>query len=434
MSEKYKLGLTRNRLFEFNNCVLHCGKISDALSEADFDGALEKLSLAEPIITADIDLQADGEAYAVSGAVTQRVLKCEKTKDDIFSEYEKNGMDFSEKLFEFKLSSDGWFIIAGHTAVADAKSLLHLAREFALFCRNKYAYVEKGEISLLPETGKLPLEVVSPILDKLSANLEDKWSDATESYTLDDYRRAKEAFVAQKAAEGELYARLDGSLTDKLKVYAEKEGLDASSVVAYAFYIKLLEALGGKEKDNKMNIYTDRRFFFHDYENYFVGANNGTVTVSLNKKERTKSLQEQVKKFHFECYKSSTSVFRSFYDDFLLMKLSPSFCDSSYMYAAGLTKNKASKRLAENYGCCCKKLCDYFFCNLDQTFWEELSAYGELTVKEPLKMRAPVYVGCTLKSGECGIVFRYNKGKCDDEKAKEILENSIKEIEKIITE
>ncbi len=433
MSEKYKLGLTRNRLFAFDNCVLFCGQLQSTASPEVLSVAMEKLSVAVPLVTAAVIIEDDGTAYAVCGNVETVVEKSDCTKEELFDRYEKNGLDFSERLFEFRISSDGYLVIAGHTAVADAKALLHIARLVALFCSKKYAYVEPGEVCLLPEQSKLPLEVVSPIIDRVSVDLEAKWNYTKKAGTVDNYRKARESYMKDKAPQGELVASLDEGLTQQLTAFSEKEGLDVSSVVAYAFYVNLLSVSDGKAKNNKMNLYTDRRFFFEDYENYYVGANNGTVTVSLKKRDLSKPVIQQLKKFHTECYKAATSVFRSFYDDFLLMKLSPEYCDSAYLYAAGVLKNRAAKKLAENYGCCNQRLFDYFSCNLDQSFWEDLSFYNKLTVKEPLKMRAAFYVGCTVKSGEAELVFRYNKARCNDEKAREILRKTIKEVQNIIS-
>lgn len=432
MSEKYKLGLTRNRLFEFDNCVLLCGKPQNNDEEA-INMALDKLSVVVPLITAAVTIEADGTAYAACGSAAPVVVKSECTKDELFSSYEKNGLDFSERLFEFSLSADGFFVIAGHTAVADAKALLHIARYISLFCSKKYAYAEAVDVSLLPEQSSLPIEVVSPIIDRVSADLETKWDDVKKISTAENYRKAKELYTKKRGAQGELVAVLDSDLTRRLNLFAEKEDLDVSSVVAYAFYVNLLSVSDGKAKNNKMNLYTDRRFFFNDYEKYYVGANNGTVTISLKKKDFTKPVAQRLKKFHTECYKGATSVFRSFYDDYLLMKLSPGYCDSAYMYAAGALKNKASKNLAENYGCRSKRLFDYFFCNIAQLFWEDLSFFDKLTVKEPLKMRTAFYVGCMMKAEECELVFSYNKERCDDEKAGELLRKTIKEIENLIS-
>ena len=42
MQPEYKLGLTRNRLFEFDNCVSFCGKINNEIDVAECEKALSK--------------------------------------------------------------------------------------------------------------------------------------------------------------------------------------------------------------------------------------------------------------------------------------------------------------------------------------------------------------------------------------------------------
>lgn len=434
MCEKYKLGLTRNRLFEFDNCVVFCGKAVKGFSVGELSRVLKLLCVKEPIINTKAELCENGDAFIVAGGASQQLVVSEKTADAVCESYKRDGIDFWEKLFEFTLSSDGVLVIAAHTVVADAKSLLNLARYIAVFYNNKYAYAEDGKITILSEMKQMPIEVVSPIIDRLSVNLEDKWNKKTVVYGLEDYQKARFSFLKTRSQQGESLFHLGSNLTEKIKNYAREENLDVSSVVAWAFYESLVEEIGGKEKYNKMCLYSDRRFFFDDFENFAVGANNGAVTVGLSKKERKKSVEERVKKFHLDCYKSLTSVFRSFYEDYLLMKLSPSFCDSAYMYRAGMEKNKASKRLAENYSCDCEKNCDFFSCNIGQAYWQALDFYSSVKVSEPLKSRFAVGLSCILLDSDIQVLLKNNKDKCSDETAKKIVEKSLSKLEKMTTE
>ena len=113
------------------------------------------------------------------------------------------------------------------------------------------------------------------------------------------------------------------------------------------------------------------------------------------------------------------------------MKVSPSLCDSAYMYKVGLNKNKTSKKLAENYGCACKKICDFFACNLEQEYWKVLEEFSFAEVFEPLKMRSATYVGFVRRKGEGYITFKYKKDRCSDSQAQIILENSLQLLKKL---
>lgn len=432
MSERYKLGLTRNRLFEFDNCVLFCGKIKGGFEETELLKAFKMLCLKEPLVDSKIELQSDGEAFVVTESVEQNINKLSKPYSEILEDYENDGIDFWDKVFEFSLSSDGFLVIAAHNAVCDAKSLLRLAAELYAFYSKKSVSVEPSAVNLFPEIQSLPVEVASPITDKLSAELDSKWLEKLHMYSVEDYKKAKSVYLENRSSRGELCAVVNKELLSSLKEYCNENNLDVSSVIAFSFYENLVKIAGGKRKYNKMNIYADERFFFTNFKDYGVGAFNGVITADLNKKENGKPLGERVKQFHLNCYKGVTSIFKVFYDESLLMKVSPSLCDSAYMYKVGLSKNNTSKKLAENYGCGCEKICDFFSCNLEQEYWEDLEEFCFAQVFEPLKMRSATYVSFVRRKGEGYIIFKYKKDKCSDSQAQIILENSLQLLKEIV--
>ncbi len=425
MSERYKTGLTRNRLFEFDNCVLFGGKIEGGFEDTELQKAFKMLCLKEPLITSKIELQDDGDAFVVTESVEQKVKKVSKTYSEILEEYEKCGIDFWDKVFEFSVSSDGFLVIGAHTAVCDAKSLLRLASDLYAFYTKESVSVQPSKVNLFSETHDLPIEVASPITDKLSAELDSKWMKKPQMYSVEDYIKAKSVYAENRSPRGELREVIGKELLYSLQEYCCENNLDVSSVVAFAFYESLVKNAGGKKKYNKMNVYADERFFFENFNDYGIGAFNGVVTADLNKKEKNKPLDERVKQFHLDCYKGATSTFKVFYDESLLMRVSPALCDSAYMYKAGLNKNNTSKKLAENYGCACEKICDFFSCNSEQEFWRTLENYSVLEVSEPLKMRSATYVGFIRRKGEGYITFKYKKDKCSDSQAENIMKESL---------
>lgn len=429
MSRKYKLGLTRNRLFEFDNGVVFCGKYD--FEKAGLSRALKLLCIKEPLITSFVSLENDGNAYVLTDAVEQGINFCSETADELKKHYECYGVDAFSKTFEFSYASDGFLVIAGHTALCDAKSLLRLAGDLVEFYNEPLKSVEPSTIKLLSDKTDLPLEVASPLIDRLSADLDLKWQKDARFFAVKDFYEGKEAYGKIKGEVSSVGAKLDGSEIEGLKAFSEQQNADVVSLVGFAFYDALLQNMAGKKKFNKMNVYADERLFFTDFENYRIGAYNGITDVSYKKKLVNGEFVDRAKAFHIECYKNATSTFKVFYDDVLLMRVSPALCDATYMYKAGLLKSKAARTVAENYGCACEKLCDYFYCNLDQRYWDSIKAFRDVCVAEPFKMRCATALDFVLNNGEGYITFRYKKQKCDDAMARKIMNTAMENIRKL---
>lgn len=429
MSERYKLGLTRNRLFEFDNCVLFCGKTENGFDVEELEKALKMLCIKEPLITSKTELQNDGTAFAVTESVDLKILEKTLSHREVLDEYEKNGICFWERMFEFSLSADGFLIIAAHTALCDAKSLLQIACELYSFYKKDSVCIEPSAVKLISGFGDLPVEVASPVTDKLSAELDSNWKRKSETYSVDSYKTARNAYMKNRSPRGEVCADIDEMLLSKLKTYCRENSVDVSSAVAFAVLGNLLKTLGGKKNFNKMNLYADERFFFENFEDCGVGAYNGVVTVGFSKKYQKKPVSERLKQFHLDCYKGVTSAFKVFYDETLLMKVSPSLCDSAYMYKAGLTDIAVSGKLAEHYGCACERICDFFACNLEQDYWKTLDGFEVVDVFEPLKMRSATYVNFIRRKDKAQLVLKYKKDKCADSEAQNILKGTIRFLE-----
>ena len=52
----------------------------------------------------------------------------------------------------------------------------------------------------------LPVEVASPITDKLSAELDSKWLEKPHIYSAEDYKKAKSVYLENRSSRGELSA------------------------------------------------------------------------------------------------------------------------------------------------------------------------------------------------------------------------------------
>ncbi len=430
MSEKYKVGLSRNRLFEFNNAVVFYGKLSGYNKET-LSKALKLLCLKEPLVTAVAILQKNGECYIETDSVTQEFVLSERSADEVKKDYAVNGLDFTCKLFEFVLCNDGYLVIGAHTLVADCKSLLRLAMQFAALCENGVASVSPSGIETFEETTALPMEVNSPLTDKLSAELDSGWQKKHHVWDADDYKKARKLYDAKKLYSDEIVFELDDAETAELMSFCDDEGVDLSSVVAFAIYKALYDRMKPQKKHSRMCIHADRRLFLQNADNVLVGAFNGFCEASLSDKERELSLSEQIKAFHNSCYKGITSPFKTFYDEVLLMKVSPSYCDSAYMYLAGVVKDKVARKLAQNYGCMNEQLCEFFSCNLDQEYWAGLKVYADISVSEPLKDRFALNVSFLRFGGVCKVIVKFNNQRLVDSDGKSVIceaKNILKEI------
>ena len=410
MSEKYKVGLSRNRLFEFDNAVVFCGRLQGYAFE-EYAKALKVLALKEPMITSKAVLSDDGECFVETDAVEPAFLVSELTADEVKKELSDNGVDFTKGLFSFILTSDGYMIISAHTLVADCKSLLRLAMAFASICKSKTTSVNPSRIDTFCDMASLPMEVNSPLTDKLSAELDNKWQKKSRSFTSDDYNRAKLKYSDKRNYSDEIKIELNETQTVGLKDFCSENKVDLSSVVAFCFYKELSDLVKPQKKHGKLCIHADRRLFLADAEDVSVGPFNGFCESYLGKKEQGLGLNEQIKAFHLSCYKGVTSPFKTFYDEVLLMKVSSSFCDSAYMHLAGLVNDKASKKLAYNYGCCNNQLCEFFSCNLEQNYWSGLKSFDDVSVTEPLKNRFCANVSLLVADGKCRIIVKFNNSR-----------------------
>lgn len=426
MAEKIELGLSRNRLFDFNSTVVFKGRYKGELNESDVNKALKMLSVKEPVITAVACVEEDSKGYILTGKVNPVVSVSSGRADDIVRGYDRKPLSFYDRLFEFTISADGYLVIAGHTLVCDAKSLLRLAGYFADFYEKKTLSVEENEILTFSQKGSLPVDVISPLVNKLSSELDDGWQKSKKIFTLEDYKSAcahyfSEVFVP--ASDVSCFVE-NGDVLALCEKATELE-VDFSSLLYFCFYKALVANVKVPKNESKLRVYADRRFFHGGKDIYSVGAYNGTVCVSLSHKEQRKSLEEQLKIFHLDIYRAITSPFRVFSDEILLMSVEDSFCDSSYMYMSGMLKGKAPKNLAKTYGCLNKELGDCFYCNLTQQYWESLGVYKDISVSEPMKERSRVLLNLVQTHEGVSVQLRYRDKGIDENISQKLIEDMV---------
>lgn len=431
MSEKFKLGLTRNRLFEFDNCVCFLGKNEGGLDAEKCERAFKTLLLKEPLLSCGIELCENGDAFLVTDA-KKPCLRFYLGDEQAFVEKIKaDGLDFDKELFSFVIINDDTLGIFAHTVVADVRALMYLADAFLEIYKKDIASVVPSEMIVLSEVSQLPSNVLSVVIDKLSSGLEIGWQKKTKVFTYEEYKNAAEKYLSSKKALGNASFEIDKDTLFTLKSFAQKESVDVSSLVAFAFYESLMKFVGGKRKYNKLNVQGNERVFFSDGYKMQLGAYNGVVTVGKPKNKKTPStIENKAKEFHCEIYKRVTSAFTTFYNEFLFMRLPASFTDSQYMYCAGDFNHKYSKKLAEVYGCANEVAGEFCSYNLNQKTWNNLTFLDEVVLSEPLKMRSTTMITFVEKGDSATVRFDYKKNKVSDETAHDIIKNAVDLLEK----
>ena len=427
MAEKYKLGLSRNRLFEFNSTVVFCGAFGDSPDIAEVQKAIKMLSIKEPCITANVELNNNSEAFIVTGVVEPEVEISTLNSDEVLAFYEAEPLKFCDRLFSFHISADNCLIIAGHTVFCDAKSLLRLASYFSAYYEKTTLSVEPDEIYTFSEPKSLPVDVISPLVNKLSSELDDDWQKNKRAYATADYISAREKYLKTLSKVGMASVFLTCDEVKNIRDNCGDMEVDFSSAVCFAFYKAVKSAVRMPKKSSKMRITADRRFFHGGNKNYSVGAYNGTVSVHLTPKELRKNEAEQLKLFHTDIYRALTSPFRVFSDEILLNNIQADYCDSSYMYLAGENKFKSSKNLAQTYGCMNEEMCEFLYCNLTQRFWGSLSFFKDVFVSEPFRPhRARLSVTAIETGNGCKCELRFDSSKITQSQADEIVCNARK--------
>lgn len=435
MAEKYKLGLSRNRLLEFENTVVFRGKYPNPINQEDAQKAIKMLSFKEKIITAKIEATPEWEAYIVTASVEPELVFSDLSADEIAQGYIKKPLLFTERLFEFTFSKDGFLVIAGHTAVCDAKSLLRLAGSFIAFYEKSDMSIEPNAVYTFSEPKSLPVDVISPLVNKLSSELDNKWQRAYKTYSLSDYLSARERYLKGTDCVRTECTQIS---TERLQGYisfCEATEVDFSSLLYFGFYKAICSNVHYRKNASKMRIYADRRFFHGAGDKFSVGAYNGSVCVSLSASEQRKAQKEQLKAFHLDSYRAQTSPFRVFSDEILLANVQPGLCDASYMCLAGVNKTKMVKDFATTYGCMNKELCECFYCNLNQQYWSALQGFEGIMVQEPFKQsRAPLSLSAVEDGSGCSISIRYNASQISENIAKKIVEEAVSCIEALVVQ
>ena len=428
MSDNYKIGLSRNRLFDFQNVVTFVGEYRESFNEKELQKALNMLSVKQPLITAQIVLKENLDAFVETERVKPKVSFIKADVNEFVNKRKTNGIDFWESLFQFYVLNENTLVVLSHTAVSDAKSLLVLAKQLLSYYNKETVAVEPEKIKFFGCESEIPLEAESFVADKVTEVLNNDWLMKPFTFSAEDYKKAKERFSENYKGFKNTEFVFDSELTSSLNKKAEELKVDVSSLVAFALFKVLNKNIKTKEKTTRMNVTLDRRPYFVERDTYSVGAFNGLTTLELS--GDSNDLKEQAKEFHKTYYKKFSECFNAFYNELFLNKLEPSFLDSMYMYKAGLFKGKPTKKLANLYGCGQKYLLGFSSYNLNQKAWGKLSTFNHICVKEPHKSNESVT--SSLVMGEKNTLYlEWEMSVFTDEKIETLLDDFVSLLKQI---
>lgn len=384
MSKSYKLGLTRNRLFDFEATVSFIGEIKDDFSLKELQKALKMLSVKEPLITSKIELQENGDACLITDAHEPQVQFVEGDVKTLVSNKRLEGINFLEKLFEFYVVNKNTLVVFSHIVVSDVKSLFVLAGELIQYYNKESVSVEPNEIRIFSSDDELPLEAKSFVADRVTEVLDNDWLLKEKQFSFDDLKNARDKYLKNGEKSESYDFLIDNTIVEERLSRAEELKIDLSSMMAFAFFTALRENTRLKKKEQKINATLDRRLYFCDKEKYVVGPFDAEILIDAPKKNV--DFTNGVINFHKDYYQKYSIPFNAFYNEYFLSRLSPDFLDSAYMYKAGLYKSKPTKKLSDLYFCGRKFLMGFSFYNLKQSSWSLLSTFHHKIAFLPHKM------------------------------------------------
>lgn len=428
MEKNIKIGLSRSRLFDFQNVVSFVGEVGEPFDLKELNKALKMLSVKEPLIISAICLDDESEAYWQPDKNQPTIEIIEKDIDLFLKEQINKGINFNEDLFKFFVVNKNTLVILSHTVVSDSKSLLILAQELLSFYNKESVDIEPEVIKLFSEEGDLPLSVDSFVADKVTEVLDNNYLIKQQNFNYNDYINAKEHFIKRYGRIDFGSVVIDEKLCVHLKEKCEELKVDFSSLILFAITEVIKQNTKAQKKTLKINVLADRRPFFVERDLYSVGCFNGNVSVDVLK--NASDLSKSVKAFHDSVYKKVCSCFNTFYSELFLSKLTPSFLDSCFMYKAGVYKNKNTKKLATLYGCEQQFLLSFESVNLNQNFWETLSIFHHIRVKEPHKSNFNVSFSL-VQSSKTTLFCEWNSAQYSKMQVDDFFKKTISFLEKI---
>ena len=107
MTTNYKIGLSRCRLFDFQNVVTFVGEYKEEFNEKELQKALKMLSVKQPLITSQIELSENSEAILHPERVEPEFIFAEADVDELVDDKKRkvliSGRNYSSFMYLIKI-------------------------------------------------------------------------------------------------------------------------------------------------------------------------------------------------------------------------------------------------------------------------------------------------------------------------------------------
>lgn len=404
------------------------GTYENGFDEKELLKAFKMLCVKEPLASSFIRM--DGEdAFVVTGENSASLEFFDVAdEEEFFLERKNSVIDVFSHLFEFYVLNKKTLVIFANTAVADVKSLFILALRLLAFYEKKTVDVSSENVFVYSRTTDVPLNVYSVVIDKLASDMEMVWQKKPRTFQKSDYVRLIEK--QKKDAKKSIYLsyELDGNKALEIKKLCNERGTDVATLCCYSFK----NALTGNRKFKKLKrkklcFGADLRLYEEEPKKLGVGPFFGRASVVKSPKKEVEE-NGSFKAFHDNCYKKLTNAFYTYYNRVFFSSISPSLCDASEFYSAGLLKSKAAAKLAKSYSELYKPLMNFDFYNLDCDMWKSLCEFEKMSFFEQKGKNVYFAVTVFLKDGRLFINLEADSKACSPETLKAIGDKALSNI------
>ncbi len=426
MNGKYKLGITRSRVFALENCVHFAGVTGEKFEPEQLAKSISMLGEKYPLLTCVIELAGSGEAYAVQTADAVRFCSRSGSADEIIADERCRGFDFSKELFRIVLINGITLALFGHTAVFDVRSLALLAAELVRFYRRESFDVEQRLPELFGEKSDLPDSATSGVAERIANSLNFSWMKHNRYFTSEDFRKAEEAYGKSRPQQKRVHITVLENTTADLVEWCRETNNDVSAAAAFHVFSELRKLHGFSGGDRHVLWQCNERLFLTENEVYGIGPYNSAAAVKVphSKKKGLTPFDA----FQDETYKKHATCFSTFYDTVYLMEILPQLCDAAHLYEAGTFKNRTAKSLAEKElnmrGCALG--CGFY--NFDQKYWERIKCFESVDFSEPFSRRSRAFLNITLMNNKLKLELIYREGEISDKDASSVLMNAVHDL------
>lgn len=428
MNNKYKLGLTRSRVFALENCVYFSGVMGETVDVSQFEKALSLLCEKYPLLLGTIELCEDGTAYVAETLSGVPFTSVCGDADETICEERRRGFDFSKELFRAVLINGNTVALFGHTAVCDVNSLALLSGELMRFYKRESFDIDRREPELFSEKSDLPDNVTSGVAERIANTLNFAWIKHDRFFTYSDYTKAAQAYSAARPRQNSVSVAVKAAETEAVVSRCHGNNTDVSAAAAYCVYAQLAKG-GFLKRDRHVLWQCNERFFLSENEVRGIGPYNSAAAVKVPRSKK-KGLSP-FDAFQDETYKKHATCFSVFYDNVYHMEILPQLCDAANLYEAGTFKNRTAKSLAEKEFNMRNCALGCGFLNFDQQYWAAVKCFESVAFSEPFSRRSQFYLNISLYNGELKLELTYRNGKLDENKASNVLENAVKMLKEL---